>query len=212
MTDDITGDAPDHPQICLITPPEVDLATYPALLSTCMDAVEISCLRLSLSSQDEIEIGRIADNLRQITDPRDIPIVIEDHGLIAQRHGLDGVHLTDGARSVAKWRKELGDDAIVGAFCGTSRHVGLNAGEIGADYAAFGPIGATALGGGDVVDPEFIEWWSMMIEVPMIVEGALDEALIRKMAPFTDFVALGQEIWSHDDPAAQLKLLAAAML
>ncbi|HIE71875.1 MAG TPA: hypothetical protein EYP98_17775, partial [Planctomycetes bacterium] len=59
--------------------------------------------------------------------------------LEAQRLGLDGVHLTDGSRSVRVARKELGPDAIVGAFCGTSRHDGMVAGEAGADYVALGP-------------------------------------------------------------------------
>lgn len=65
-------------------------------------------------------------------------VVIDDHVKLAQRHGLDGVHLTDGARAVRDARKELGDDAIVGAFCGSSRHEGMTAAEHGADYVSFG--------------------------------------------------------------------------
>ena len=76
-------------------------------------------------------------------------VVIDDLVALAQRHGLDGVHLTDGAKAVRYARKELGNDAIVGAFCGASRHDGMNAGEMGADYVAFGPAGTTALGTGE---------------------------------------------------------------
>ena len=36
-------------------------------------------------------------------------------------------------------------DAIVGAFCGTSRHDGMTAGEMGADYVSFGPVAAVSL-------------------------------------------------------------------
>ena len=49
------------------------------------------------------------------------------------------MHLTQGARGVRHARKELGADAIVGAFCGASRHEGMNAGEAGADYVSFAP-------------------------------------------------------------------------
>jgi thiamine-phosphate pyrophosphorylase len=62
------------------------------------------------------------------------------------RLGLDGVHLTDAARSVRATRKALGADAMVGAACGTSRHDGMAAGEAGADYIAFSPVGDTGLG------------------------------------------------------------------
>ena len=39
--------------------------------------------------------------------------MIENHVLMVERLGLDGVHLTDGARSVRTVRKNLGSDAIV---------------------------------------------------------------------------------------------------
>src|SRR4028118_212806 len=64
------------------------------------------------------------------------------HALLVSRLGLDGVPLLDAARSVRKVRKDLGDDAIVGAFCHASRHDGMTAGELGADYVSFGPVGA----------------------------------------------------------------------
>ena len=58
------------------------------------------------------------------------------------------MHLSDGARQVRAVRKALGKDAIVGAYAHASRHEGLTAGEIGADYVSFGPVGATGLGDG----------------------------------------------------------------
>jgi len=131
--------------------------------------------------------------------------------MMVERLGLDGVHLTDGARSVRAARKELGPDAIVGAFCDTSRHEGINAGEAGVDYVSFGPIGATGLGDGSVADQDLFDWWSQMIELPVVAEGALDADLIRSLAPVTDFFGIGDEIWKTDDPNAALADLIAAM-
>jgi len=125
--------------------------------------------------------------------------------------GLDGVHLNDGARQVRAARKSLGRDAIVGAFCGTSRHEGMNAGEAGADYVSFGPVGDTALGVGTRADRALFEWWSEMIELPVVAEGALDAGLVPDLAPVTDFLAIGTEIWDRDDPVAALGRLIAAM-
>ena len=124
--------------------------------------------------------------------------------MLAERLGLDGVHLTDGQRSVRETRKTLGADAIVGAFCGTSRHNGMEAGEAGADYVTFGPVGASSLGTGDQAETDLFSWWSDMIELPIVAEGALDEAIIKTLAPITDFFGIS-EIWDADDPAAQLK-------
>jgi thiamine-phosphate pyrophosphorylase len=130
---------------------------------------------------------------------------------MVERHGLDGVHLTDAARSVRKVRADLGGDAIVGAFCGTSRHDGMTAAEIGADYVSFGPVGRTTLGTGETAPVELFAWWSEMIETPVVAEGALDEDLVRSLSPVTDFLAFGEEVWREDDAAAALGRLIAAM-
>lgn len=205
------SDTDDLPQVYLITPPEFELSTFPDRLAACLDAVPVACVRLGLASRDEDKIGRAADALREVTQERDVALVIETHLKFVERHGLDGVHLTDAARSVKMARKDLGEDAIVGTFCAGSRHDGMTAGELGADYIGFGPVGQTGLGTGSAVEPELFEWWSQMIEVPVVAEGALDAGLIRALAPYTDFFGIGDEIWKADDPAAALKALVAAM-
>ncbi len=195
----------DRPQLTLITPPVLDLEVFPDQLAAVMDQVDVACLRLSLAAKDEDSIGRAADACRMVAHARDVAIVIENHILFVERHGLDGIHLTDGARSVRAMRKELGQDAIVGAFCGVTRHEGITAGEAGADYVAYGPIGETPLGKGERADFELFEWWSSMVEVPIIAEGALTRELVEKFGPVTDFFAIGAEIWSAENPTAVLK-------
>jgi thiamine-phosphate pyrophosphorylase len=201
----------DRPQIYLITPPEIDLELFPGRLAAMLDAHAVACVRLALAGRDEDRLGRAADALREVAHARDVAVVIEAHVRMVERHGLDGVHLTDGARSLRKVRAELGGDAIVGAFCGTSRHDGMTAGEIGADYVSFGPAGRTALGTGDAAPFELFAWWSEMIEVPVVAEGALDEDLVRSLSPVTDFFGIGEEVWREDDAGAALGRLIAAM-
>lgn len=200
----MTDDAPQIPQLYLVTPPDFELSRFPGLLAACLDAHPVACVRLALATRDQDRIARAADALRDVTHERDIALVIESHVLMVERLGLDGVHLTDGARSVRKTRADLGADAIVGAACGASRHDGMTAGEAGADYVAFGPVGETALGDGTRAEPELFEWWSMMIEVPVVAEGALSVDAVRALAPHADFFALGEEIWASDDPVATL--------
>ncbi|KEO56580.1 thiamine phosphate synthase [Thioclava pacifica] len=203
--------AEDRPQIYLITPPAFDAAEFAPKLASVLDAHEVACIRLALASRDEYEIGRAADALREVSHARDVALVIETHLGLVERHGLDGVHFTDGARQIRAARKALGTDAIVGSHCGASRHEGMNAGEAGADYVCFGPVGETTLGTGARAEHDLFQWWSEMIEVPVVAEGALSETLIAEFAPVTDWFALGEEVWREDDPAAALGRFIAAM-
>lgn len=203
---------PDRPQLYLITPPAFELEPFADRLAGVLDGVAVACLRLALATRAEDEIGRAADVLREIAHARDIPILVETHLGIASRHGLDGVHLTDGARSIRAARKALGDEAIVGAFCGASRHDGMNAGEAGADYVSFGPVAPTGLGSGEPAPDELFAWWSEVIEVPVVAEGALSAERVAALAPVADFFAVGEEIWRTDDALAALRALAAPIL
>ena len=204
-------DTPEQPQIYLITPPEIELSRFSKQLAEVLDAHAIACIRLALATRDEDRLSRAGDALREVAHERDVAIVISDHVILAERLGLDGVHLSDAARSVRQARKALGADAIVGSFCNTSRHDGMTAGEAGADYVSFGPVQAGTLGDGSFAETDLFQWWSEMIEVPVVAEGALDVARVRELAPFTDFFGFGSEIWAKDDPVAAIGALVAAM-
>jgi len=204
-------DATEQAQLYLITPPVIDLETFPALLNKVLDVAPVACLRLALATKDENTIIKAGDMVREICHARDIAVVIENHLIMVERLGLDGVHLTDGSRTVRYARKELGEDAIIGAFCATSRHDGMNAGEASAEYVSFGPCGENDLNDGSVAPTELFQWWSDVVEVPVVAEGALSVEVIKTLSPITDFFAIGEEIWNSDDPAAAFKTLAAAI-
>lgn len=201
----------DRPQIVLITPPVIELGSFPDRLAAVLDAVPVACLRLAAAGSDVDTIGRAADVLRGVSHARDVALVIERHQLLVTRHGLDGVHLTDGARSVRAARKALGADAIVGSHCGTTRHEGIAAAEAGADYVCYGPVGALDLGDGARAETDLFEWWSQMIEVPVVAEGGLVPELVAQLAPVCDFFAFGDEVWAAPDPVARLRALIAPL-
>ena len=87
----------------------------------------------------------------------------------------------------------------------------MAAGEAGADYITFGPVGETGLGAPALAEAELFAWWSEMIEVPAVAEGGMTAAQVTALAQVTDFVAVGEEIWRHDDPAAALATLLAPL-
>ena len=87
----------------------------------------------------------------------------------------------------------------------------MTAGEAGTDYIAFGPVGDTALGDGSKAEAELFAWWSEMIELPVVAEGALTTDLVETLAPVTDFFAVGEEIWRQEDAALALGALMAPL-
>lgn len=209
MADDAAHD--DRPQIYLITPQSFTPDDFAPQLAHVLDGTDIACLRLALAGEDEDTLARAADACREVAHARDVPLVIDRHIQLVERLGLDGVHLTDGARSIRAARKALGPDAILGSFCGASSHDGMTAGEAGADYISFGPVGDSNLGDGTRAEADLFAWWSQMIELPVVAEGALDTGLVEALAPVTDFFAIGPEIWSEDDPLTALRRLTAPL-
>ena len=201
--------APEQPQLYLLSPPVIELSTFPPLLASILDAHDIACIRLALATRDEDTIARAADACREVAHARDVAIVVTDHIGLAERLGLDGVHLMDAAKSVRDARKALGPDAIVGGNCGTSSNAGMSAGEAGADYDSFGPI--TGLGDEAGAPDDLFQWWSEMIEVPCVAEGGLTPEAVARLAPVTDFFGIGEEIWRTDAPGDTLAALTAAL-
>ena len=196
----------DHARLYLITPPILSLDAFGDVLAGALDAAEIACVRLALATSSEDELTRAADALRTICHARDVPLVVAEHFRLAARLGLDGVHLGDGPRRVRAAREALGANAIVGAHARASRHDGMTAAEIGADYVCFGPLAETALGDGEAAPFELFEWWSEMIETPVVAEGALTLDRAGTFGAVADFLALGDEVWSHPEgPLAALR-------
>ncbi len=193
--------AEEQPQIYLITPPEFELANFSEELAAMLDQFTIACVRLRMASEDAGDVARAADLLREVCHQREVPLVIERHFRLVETHGLDGVHLPDTTFNIRDIRKDLGKDAVIGCFAGDSRHAGLNAGENGADYISFGPLSETPLGGGAPAQFDLFEWWTEVVELPVVAEGALTLEQAENFAPVTDFFALGNELWGHSDGA-----------
>jgi thiamine-phosphate pyrophosphorylase len=193
-------------RVYLIAPASPGAADLPDRLGRLLDRFDVACVRLGAGPGSEGELARAAEALRPACHARDVPLVLTDHFLLAKELGLDGVHLSDGPRQVRAARKALGFDAIVGAHARASRHDAMTAAEIGADYVSFGPLTASRLGDGTVAPVELLEWWAEMIEVPLVAEGGLTPELAATLAHAADFLALGDELWSHGEgPEAALR-------
>ena len=103
----------EQPKLYIVSPAEFEIERFSEDLKPILDSIEISCFRLALSTQEENAIAKTADVIRNICHSRDVAIVIEDHFLFVQKHGLDGVHLSDGARTVSYTHLTLPTKRIV---------------------------------------------------------------------------------------------------
>ena len=124
------------------------------------------------------------------------------------------MHLGQGDGDPVAARKLLGPEATIGVTCHASRHLAMEAGEAGADYVAFGAFFPTDTK--EVqhkAEPEILEWWSEMFEIPCVAIGGITAAncapLVRAGA---DFLAVIGAVWNHPEgPAAGVRAMNAAI-
>ncbi|MBB5694857.1 thiamine phosphate synthase [Muricoccus pecuniae] len=203
---------PPEPRGCrlyLVTPPRIDLATFPDTLARALDAGDVACLQLRLKDAPEDEVLRAIDALRPLAQSRDVAFLLNDDAELAARTGCDGAHLgqEDGDHAAAR---ALLREATLGITCHDSRHLAMRAGEMGADYVAFGAFfPTTTKDARHRPELEILEWWSSIFEIPCVAIGGITAAncapLVRAGA---DFLAVVGAVWSHPEgPAAGVRAM-----
>ncbi len=191
-------------RLYLITPPVIDDAdAFVAQLQDAISGGDIACLQIRL--KDRADVSASDDHIRDVTrkvlpiaQAAEIAVLINDRPDLAAELGADGVHVGQSDMAAKAAREIVGPDAIVGVTCHDSRHLGMEAGEQGADYVAFGAFYPT-----DTKDPraraapELLEWWQEMIEIPCVAIGGIApenaEPLVRAGA---DFLAVSGGVWN----------------
>ncbi len=200
-------------RLYLITPPRLDPQGFRDTLGAALDAGDVACLQLRLKDAAPDDIKRATEALMPVCHARDVAFILNDDAKLAHALGCDGAHLgqTDGDHEGAR---ELLEGKILGITCHASRHLAMEAGELGADYVAFGAFFPTDTK--EVVHhaaPEILEWWSQMMEIPCVAIGGITAQncgpLVRAGA---DFLAVVGAVWNHPDgPAAGVRAMNAAI-
>jgi thiamine-phosphate pyrophosphorylase len=202
-------------RLYLITPPALpDPAAFAEVLARALDAGDVAALQIRLKGAPDDVVLRAAEAILPIAQPRGAAVLMNDRMDLAKRTGCDGVHLGQEDGDPVAARKLLGQDATIGVTCHASRHLAMEAGEAGADYVAFGAFFPTETK--EVqhrAEPEILEWWSEMFEIPCVAIGGITAAncapLVRAGA---DFLAVIGAVWNHPDgPAAGVRAMNAAI-
>ena len=190
-------------QLYLISPPTID-ASFVDTLATALDGGDVAAFQLRLKGLEEDAIAALATPLQALCEQRDIAFIINDSVALAQRLGADGVHLGQGDGDVRDAREELGREAQIGVTCHASRHLAMEAGEGGADYVAFGAFfDSTTKPSEHRPEPEILEWWSTVFEIPCVAIGGITPANCAPIvAAGADFLAVSGAVWNGDEVAA----------
>ena len=203
-------------RLYLITPPQIsDLAAFESDFAGALDAGDIACVQLRLKSPDGIaapddDILAAAERLLPLAKERDVAFLINDRPDLTAKAGADGVHIGQSDASYTEARALLGDDATVGVTCHNSIHLGLEAGEAGADYVAFGAFFPTDTKKTEhKAEPELLAWWRHATIVPSVAIGGISP---QNCAPLihagADFLAVSSAVWRNPaGPAEAVKAL-----
>ncbi|MBE9604597.1 thiamine phosphate synthase [Acetobacteraceae bacterium H6797] len=201
-------------RLYLVTPPRLEPKAFAETLARALDAGDVAALQLRLKDVDDDALCRSIDVLRPIAQAREVAFLMNDRADLAVQMGCDGVHLGQEDGDHAAARKLLGPDGMLGITCHASRHLAMQAGEIGADYVAFGAFFPSSTKDAEHrAEPEVLEWWSAMMELPSVAIGGITPEncapLVRAGA---DFLAVVSAVWNHPEgPAAGVKAMNAAI-
>jgi len=191
-------------RLYLVTPPRIDLARFPDDLARTLDAGDCACLQLRLKDAPPGELRRAIDALRPVAQSRGVAFLLNDDAALAKETGCDGAHLGQEDGDHAAARALLGEMTL-GITCHDSRHLAMRAGELGADYVAFGAFFPTTTKDAQhQAETDLLEWWSSIFEIPCVAIGGITAANCAPLVTAgADFLAVVGAVWNHPDGAPE---------
>jgi thiamine-phosphate pyrophosphorylase len=201
-------------RVYLITPPKLDPVTFADLLAAALDGGDVAAVQLRLKDVDDDLWRRAIDTLRPVCQSQGVAFLLNDRADLVRATGCDGAHVGQDDMPAREARRIMGPDLMLGVTCKGSRDLAMQAGENGADYVAFGAFyPSTTKDVTNLLDPEILQWWSEMMELPSCAIGGITpENCAPLVQAGTDFLAVVGCVWNHPDgPAAGVKALNAAI-
>ena len=201
------------PRLYLITPPQVELEAFVPKLEKTLQAGDIASLQIRLKQPDgtpadDGTIRRAVEVLCPLAQQHNVAVLLNDRPDLARDLGCDGVHIGQNDMGFAQARALLGDRAIVGVTCHASRHLAMLAGDVGADYVAFGAFfDSTTKDSTARPKPEILTWWQEVMEPPCVaIGGVTPENGDILAAAGADFLAVSSGVWQHrEGPVAAVR-------
>ena len=195
-------------RLYLITPTAFQPRDFAEELKPALDAGDVASLQLRMKNAGDDEIRRAAEQLKPIAQASGVSFILNDRPDLAAELGADGVHIGQEDMPYREARARVGENAIVGVTCHSSRHLAVQASEAGADYVAFGAFFPTATKEPKVrAEIEVLAWWSDLMTVPCVAIGGITVENARPLIDAdADFLAVCAGVWNHPNgPAAAVR-------
>ena len=190
-------------QLYLISPLDAS-GGFPDRLARALDAAPVAAFQFRVKGLDEHAAARLAEPLQELCAARDVTFIINDAVGLAKRLGADGVHLGQSDGSVADARAALGREAQIGVTCHASRHLAMDAGDVGADYVAFGAFFPTTTKPTEHrAELDLLTWWQGIFELPCVAIGGITpDNCAPLVSAGADFLAVSGAVWNGDEAQA----------
>jgi thiamine-phosphate pyrophosphorylase len=195
-------------RLYLVTPSRLEPRVFGEQLKRALAGGDVASLQLRLKDVSDDEILRAGDILISIAQRANVAFILNDRPDLAFKLGADGVHIGQEDASYADARALMGPKRIIGVTCHDSRHLAIEAADVGADYVAFGAFYPTATKEPKTrAEPEIIEWWSELMVVPCVAIGGITvENAPPLIAAGADFLAVSAGVWDYPaGPDAAIK-------
>jgi len=159
------------------------------------------------------ELLRLAQDVRTVTGPASVPLLINDRIDLVLALNLAGVHLRANSLPVSVARRLLGPQRLLGVSTHSVEEAS-RAGEDGADYVVFGPVFETPskrlfgkpLGIRNLADA------SRQTSVPVLAIGGVTAERVREIREAGAYgVAVVTAILTREDVVAATQELLAAL-
>ena len=188
----------------LVTPRDVDVTTFPALLDEVLAAGEVASLLIAVDGGSDMTRRRIAEILTPVAQARGVAVLVRNDTRAAGRAHADGVHVDTGMADLEAALDTFHPGSIVGVGNLATRHEAMEAGETRVDYVFFGDLDRPEFAEGNPRARELAEWWVPLFEPPVVLLAGSDLAsLDAAIATGAEFVALRDAVWTHPaGPAA----------
>jgi thiamine-phosphate pyrophosphorylase len=187
-----------------------------SLPSILQQVVEAGLPAVQLRERDlpTSELLRLAQEIRAITSPRAVPLIINDRVDLMLALNLDGVHLRANSLPVAAVRRVVGVDRLIGLSTHSLAEV-RQANRDGADYVVFGPIFDTPSKRqfGSPVGLEQLAEVCRLSAIPVFAIGGVTGASVPDvLRAGSHGIAVIGSILDREDAAAATRAITAALM